>query len=233
MIQKERFLLGLIGLALAISPAVAAPVAEAERLFTAAELRADFTAMYEGLQSAAFNLYAFTPKAELDKAYRDILASLKKPMTLLKAQIRFEEFASLVHMGHARVSFPYAVWTKRLKDGGKAFPFGIRVVEGKTLIAQNQSGLDELARGDEIVKLNGSSMSEWLKRTERHVSAETPYMAHSLMEYDFPMYLWVELGDVDAFDLVVRKADGKTQKVRVPARTGAEMKTFAASQPPA
>lgn len=236
MFQKNSvlFLSGFIGLILAASPALAAdPVAEAERLFTPAELRADFTAMYEGLQSAPFNLCAFTPRAELDKAYREILAGLEKPMSLLKAQTRFEEFASLIHMGHARVNFPYAIWTKRLKDGGKAFPFGIRVVDGKTMIAQNQSGLAEISRGDEIVKINGTSMADWLKRTERHVSAETPYMAHSLMEYDFPMYLWVELGDADGFDLVVRKVDGKTQKVRVPARTGAEMKEFAASQPPA
>jgi C-terminal processing protease CtpA/Prc len=235
MIRKKGGLLlsGLIGVTLTVSPVSAEPVAEPERLFTPAELRADFTAMYEGLQSAAFNLYAFTPKAELDRAYGEIRESLKKTMTLLKAQIRFEEFAALVHMGHARVSFPYAVWTKHLKEGGKAFPFGIRVVEGKTFIAQNQSGVHEIARGDEITKLNGVRMSDWLKRAERHVSAETPYMAHSLMEYDFPMYLWLELGDVADFELVLRKPGGKTQKVRAPARTGTEMKTFAASQPPA
>jgi C-terminal processing protease CtpA/Prc len=162
-----------------------------------------------------------------------MLAGLNKPMTLLKGQIRFEEFASLVHMGHARVSFPYAIWTKYLKEGGRAFPFAIRVVDGKTTIAQNHSGIEAIARGDEIVKLNGATMKEWLKRTERHVSAETPYMAHSLMEYDFPMYLWVELGEIAGFDLVLRKADGKTLKVHASARTGAEMKTFATAQPPA
>lgn len=232
MIQKFRFLAGLIGLMLLAAPALANPVAEAERLFTPAELRADFTAMYEGLQSAAFDLFAFTPKAKLDRTFQEILSSLEKPMTLLKAQIRFEEFASLVQMGHARVNFPYAVWTKHLSDGGKGFPLSIRVVAGKTMVAQNQSGLDEIGRGDELVKLNGVPMPEWLKRTERHVSAETPYMAHSLMEYDFPMYLWVELGEVADFDILLRKPGGKTLKLRVPARTGAEMKTFAAAQPP-
>ncbi len=223
---------GVIGLWLIASPAFGMTAPDAKRLFTPAELRADFTAMYQSLKSAAYNLYAFTPKAVLDRSYRETLAALKKPMTLFKAQIRFEEFLSLVHMGHARVSFPYAVWSQYLKDGGTAFPFTIRVIEEKTTIAQNQSGTDEIARGDEIVEMNGIKMSHWLKRAERHVSAETPYMAHSLMEYDFPMYVWVELGEVPGFDLVLRKPDGKTRKVRVPARTSTEMKTFAATQPP-
>lgn len=228
-----KCLSGLIGMVLSAWPAVAEPVSAPPRRFTPAELRADFTAMYKGLQSAAYDLYAFTPKAELDRAYRDTLARLNKPMTMLKAQIRFEEFASLVHMGHARVAFPYAVWGQYLKEGGKAFPFTIRVVEGKTTIALNQSGLEAIARGDEILEMNGAKMPDWLNRGERHVSAETPYMAHSLMEYDFPMYLWVELGEVAGFDLVLRKADGKTLKVRAPARTATEMKVFAAAQPPA
>ena len=58
-------------------------------------------------------------------------------------------------------------------------------------------------------------------------------MAHSLMEFDFSIYLWVELGETPAFDLMVRKFDGKTREVRVPARTSAEMKAFAAAQPAA
>jgi C-terminal processing protease CtpA/Prc len=222
-----------LGVASAGWPALAEKVPDAQHRFTPFELRADFTAMYQGLQSAAFNLYAFTPKAELDRVYRETLAGLNKPMTLLETQIRFEEFASRARMGHTRVDFPRAVWAQYLKDGGKAFPIAIRVVDGKTIVARNQSGIDAIARGDEILEINGTRMEDWLKRTERHVSAETPYMAHSLMEFDFPIYLWVELGETTGFGLVLRKSDGKTLKMRVPARTSTEMKTFAAVQPPA
>ena len=110
MIQKVT-MLAVIGMTVTTSRALAEP------RFTPSELRGDFTAMYQGLQSAAFDLYAFTTKAVLDRAYRDILAGLKKPMTLFKAQIRFEEFASLVRMGHIRVDFPRSVWEQYLKDG--------------------------------------------------------------------------------------------------------------------
>jgi len=237
MIQRTAFafsrLVFLLAIASVISPVFAERKSDTQQRFTPSELRADFTAMYQGLQSAAFDLYAFTPKTELDRAYRDTLTGLNKPMTLLEAQIRFEEFASLVRMGHTRVDFPRAIWTQYLEDGGKAFPLAIRVVDGKTIVAQNESGIDAIARGDEILEINGVRMQEWLKRTERHVSAETPYMAHSFMDFDFSIYLWVELGETAAFDLMVRKFDGKTQEVRVPALTSAEMKAFAAAQPAA
>jgi C-terminal processing protease CtpA/Prc len=200
--------------------------------FTPAVLRADFTAMYESLQSAAFDLYAFTKKPELDRAFGKILASLTKPMSFLEAQIRFQEFVALIHVGHARVDSPAGAWRQYLENGGRAFPLALRIVNGRTFIAQNRSGVESIARGDEIVKLNGRSMPEWLQRTERHVSAETPYMAHSLMEFDFPMYLWVEAGTAANLDLVVRKGNVKTQSLTLPARTQAEMKEYAATQPP-
>lgn len=233
MAMKSKLkLMACLGLTLGATWALAQQPPDQPRRFTPAELRADFTALYEGLQSAAFDLYAFTPRAKLDQAYHETLARLDKPMTLFQAQIRFEEFASLIHMGHARVDLPRAVWTKHLKDGGKAFPLSIRVVDDKVFVAQNKSGLEEILAGDQILEMNGAKMNDWLKRTERHVSAETPYMAHSLMEFDFPIYVWVELPNVDEFRLTLRKSNGKTQKVRMPARTSAEMKSFAAVQPP-
>jgi hypothetical protein len=91
------------------------------------------------------------------------------------------------------------------------------------LWAGNLSDSTAIALGDEILALNGVRMNRWLERTERHVSAETPYMAHSLMEYDFPIYLWLELGAAETFDIETRSADGRRHRLQLPAR----------SQPPA
>src|ERR1700733_3207785 len=71
--------------------------------FTPEELRADFAQMYRGLQAAHFNLYAFTPKRDLDKRYAQLLRQIDGPMTLLQAKILFELFAADVRMGHTRV----------------------------------------------------------------------------------------------------------------------------------
>jgi C-terminal processing protease CtpA/Prc len=74
-------------------------------------------------------------------------------------------------------------------------------------------------------------MSSWLKRTERHVSAETPYMANSLMEYDFAIYLWVELGAVDGFDIVTRRGASPQRSTHLPARSAEQMEAARRAQP--
>lgn len=206
--------------------------AEPEKQYSPAELRADFTAMYQGLKSGAFDLFAFTPQPVMDTAFRRELKRLDRPMTKLEAEIRFEAFAALAHQGHARVDAPYAAWEARRAAGGRAFPLAIRVADGRVYVARNASGLGEIAPGDELLAMNGQSMPAWLQRAERHVSAETPRMAHSLMEYDFPVYVWIELGDPDGFDIRLRKPDGRVLALRLPARTRAEMTAAAAKAPP-
>jgi hypothetical protein len=208
-------------------------VADKDRLYTPAQLRADFERMYHGLQSAHVDLYAFTPKPELDRRYRQLYSQLNHPLTLLQAKVQFEQFAAAVHMGHTRVDSPASDWRKNRADGGKGFPLAIRVVNGRVYVAENLSGVDAIKPGDEIVSMGGQSAQQWLKRTEQHVSAETSYMADSLMEYDFPIYLWVELGPVDGFDVVMRHGGANLHNVRVPALTSAQMEAFRAQQPPA
>jgi hypothetical protein len=90
--------------------------------------------------------------------------------------------------------------------------------------------VNAIAPGDEIIALDGVGMQRWLERAERHVSAETPYMAHSLMEYDFAIYVWIELGDVASFAVTVRKPGGESVSLKLPACTLAQMKASAAAQ---
>jgi hypothetical protein len=200
-----------------------------DKVFTPDQVRADFGEMYEDLQEAHYDLYAFAPKPEFDALYRKTRASFDKPLTLFEIENRFELFAAAAHMGHTRIDFPYGLWADYLKGSGRAFPFDIRVVDGKAYVVRNHSGLDVVVPGDEIVLLNGAPMAQWLARTRAHVSAETDYMADSILEYDFPMYLWVELGDLARYDILFRNAGHLT----VPGRTGGEMKAFDAHQPPA
>jgi hypothetical protein len=206
---------------------MAAPLHAAERVFTPQELKADFAALYSGLQAAHYDLYAFTPKAALDKEYQRTLAGLDRPMTLFEAQTRFQLFTAQAHMGHTRVEGQRAAYRQYRAAGGKAFPLQLRIAGDRVYVASNMSGLSTISIGDEILEMNGKPMAQWLARVERHVSAESAYMAGSLLEYDFPLHLWVELGPMESFALKLPNA-GHAQ---VPARTRDEMKAFAAAQP--
>jgi C-terminal processing protease CtpA/Prc len=204
----------------------------ATRLYSPEELREDLDQMYRGLQAAHFDLYAFTTKAELERRYRQTRASLRQPLTLLQAKTQFQLFAAAVRMGHTRVDSPAAEWRRYRKDGGKGFPLQIRIVDEHVYIAENLSGLDGIKPGDEIKRMDGQSMQQWLARTERHVSAETTAMAHSLMEYDFAMYVWLELGAAEGFDIAIARSGAPPHRLRLPARTGAQMDAARAAQPP-
>lgn len=83
-----------------------------------------------------------------------------------------------------------------------------------------------------ILSINGKPMSEWLTKTARHVSADTPYIAHSLLEFWFPKYLWLELGEIDQFRLRLRREGQKARNIIVPARTVSEMKASARERKP-
>ena len=202
-----------------------------EARFAPEALRADFDQMYRGLKAAHFDLYAFTPRAELDRRYAQVRGTIDRPMTKLEAKIVFELFAAEVRMGHTRIDSPTAEWNSYRKSGGRGFPLSIRIVDGRVYVAGNLSGLDGIEAGDELVRLNGQSLPSWLERTEKHVSAETSYMAHSLMEYDFAIYLWVELGAVDAFDIVTRRGALPARSSHLPARSSEEMEAARRLQP--
>jgi Peptidase family S41 len=222
----------LIGVVLCMAVASSAAQPAAERsAFTPDELRADFAQMYLGLKSAHFDLYAFTPQRELDRSYERLLGQIDRPMNRFEAKLLFELFAADVRMGHTRIDSPTADWNAYRKGGGKGFPLQIRIIDGRTYVAKNLSGVDAVRPGDEIVRLNGQNMQQWLRRTERHVSAETAYMAHSLMDYDFAIYLWVELGPVDGFEIVVRRAGSPARQIHLPARTLTEMEAARLLQP--
>jgi hypothetical protein len=222
---------GFIGAVLCMAAASSAAEPAERAVFTPEELRADFAQMYRGLKSAHFDLNAFTPQRELDRSYARRLGQIDRPMNRFEAKVLFELFAAEVRMGHTRIDSPTAEWNAYRKGGGKGFPLQIRIVDGRTYVAKNLSGVDAVRPGDEITRLNGQNMQQWLRRTERHVSAETAYMAHSLMDYDFAIYLWVELGAVDGFEIRVRQAGSPARELHLPARTSAEMEAARLLQP--
>jgi hypothetical protein len=219
-------------LSITVGASAASPSAE-PTAFSPEELRADFAQMYRGLKAAHVDLYAFTPKRQLDGRYAQLLGHINRPMTSFEAKVLFELFAAEVRMGHTRVDSPTSEWNAYRKSGGKGFPLQIRIVDDRVYVAENLSGLDAIRPGDEITRLDGQTMAHWLRRTERHVSAETSIMAHSIMEYDFAIYLWVEVGAADGFDIAIRRASSAAQRMRLPARTATEMDAASHRQPAA
>ena len=212
-----------------------APAAET-RLCTPEDVGSDLDAMYRRLQLDAFDLNAFTPKPDLDRTYQQLragLAASDRPMSRFEVQTQLQLLAAAAHQGHARVDGASAAWADYRKGGGRAFPLSVRIVDGRVYVARNLSGIARIRPGDEILTINGAPASQWLERTRRHVSAETPALADSILDYDFPIYLWVEAGPQTAFQVSVKPSDAAAFELQLPAQTAGEMAANEAGQPAA
>ena len=185
--------------------------------------QADLEALYNGLQSGHFDLFSHRSREDYDVRFAEVKSSLKTPMTRFELLLALQKFTAYGNVAHARIDFPSEVYGSFRENGGKAFPIYLRIVDGRAYVAENYSGVNEVALGDEILSIDGEPMALWLDRTARYISADTPYIAHSFLEFTFPMYLWVELGERERFTLGIRKNDGQSTTVRIPALSYEEL----------
>jgi len=205
---------------LALAPA---GIASQPELIPVAVLKEDFAALYAGLANAHYDLYAHRSKAEYDRLFEEMLADLDSPLTHHEAEVSFQRFVAYGNVAHARIGYDRASYDEYREQGGKVLPVYLRIIDGRSWVEANYSGNRALEAGSEIVAINGTPMSDWLERTSRYLSADTPYIAHSLLEFQFPMYLWEEAGAIDTFSLEILGGDGQQRTIRVPALTVEEI----------
>ncbi|MEA1672075.1 S41 family peptidase [Nitrospirillum sp. BR 11163] len=226
--------IGCFILGMAMACATATAQISPEPTYPAADVRADMDTLYRRLQADAFDLYAFTPKADMDRLHRQLRTDITTPLTRAQAEARLELLAAAAHQGHTRVEGVYATWAAYQKAGGLAFPLAVRIKEGRIYIARNLSDRAQLAPGDQILAIDGVPVTTWLTRLRRHISAETPALADSILEYDFPLYLWVATGARPAFKVIVKPAGASVpDTVTLTARTKVDMASTSQSRPPA
>ncbi|MEJ2515859.1 MAG: S41 family peptidase [Gammaproteobacteria bacterium] len=232
MTQPYRILAPLVLLlgALFSLPVPASEETDWTEAIPADVVREDFAALYESLQSAHADLFAQRSRAEYDARYRATLATLITPMTRFEVQVAFQEFVAFGNVAHARIAFPEAAYEAFREQGGRTFPVFPRFVDGRAYVGDNYSRDARIRAGDEIVAINGVPMGDWLARTAKHVSADTPYIAHSLLEFTFPRYLWLELGEVEDFTLTLGR-DGRLIEFTIDATSRDAQRAAAAALP--
>jgi hypothetical protein len=211
--------------------APAASAGQAERLFSPQEIAEDFRDLYRQLQEAHRDLYVNVSRAEYDTLFRRMLAEIRSPETASRTAVRFQRFVAFGRIAHARIDAVVQDFAAYRANGGRIFPLLLRIRQGRPFVVQNLSGIHAVRPGDEIVAINGRPASWWLTKAWESLSADTPYMAHTLLEFRFAHHLWLELGPVERFNLTLHR-DGQRLEVAVPARTRPEMTAASLSQPP-
>ncbi|ATQ41547.1 S41 family peptidase [Caulobacter mirabilis] len=212
---------------------VSSPVTAAETVYPVAAVRADFAALYDGLKEAHYDLYAHRSKAEYDRLHAEMLRGLDRPMTKAEVEERFQRFAAYGRIAHAVILSEHDGWEAYRKAGGRAFPFQIRPVGDRVYVGEMLTTQTGVTPGDELLSIDGRQIAEWIERVSRSASADTPYMTGALLEASFPRRLWLEVGPREAFDISVRKPDGESATLRMPATTRNEAAAAEAARPAA
>lgn len=201
----------------------AASAAQEEPVFSPEDLRSDFSTLYETMKAAHYDINAETPQSVLDQRFEEMLAAIDAPMSRSEAAIYFQTFLAEIRHGHARIDFPIEYWVNWRENGGGALPIDIRIRDGRVWLSDHQTGLASIERGDEILALNGEPNPIWLSRLTRHLSAETPDLAYSLLESYLPVLFLVEYPDAEAVTLRLRKPYGREEDFTLPLVTSEDM----------
>ncbi|MEM1180043.1 MAG: S41 family peptidase [Acidobacteriota bacterium] len=203
--------------------------------FTPEQLREDFTTLYGQLEEAHFNLYVHASKADYDARFKADLAALDRPLDSFETATTFQRFMAFGRIGHARIDTPSGAYGDYRAGGGTAPPFFFRVIDGRVLVTESYAAPGQepaLRAGDEILTLDGQPMSSWLERLRGHISAESAYMADSLLEFWFPRLLWLEDGERASYTLEIRGADAEAPRtVTAAALTQEQIRSGSADAP--
>ena len=226
--KKSALALVMAGAALVL--AVSPSKASEDRLPIAA-VRAELAAAYDALNSASYDLFAHRDEAAY-RAFRDeLIRSVDRPLSHQETAILLQRLTAYARIGHARIDAPIAGFMTQLFAGGRVLPVFIRVDSGRARLTQSADASGRFTAGDEIVSINHEAAGVWLERLGGYVSAERPYMTHTLMEESFPILLGFALGDVDSVTLTVRKPSGAIVSGDVPAVTLAQRAEILSAHP--
>ena len=201
-----------------------------EQQYSVEVLKQDLKHLYEGLQSAHYDLYVNTPKAEFDAAYQETLQQLNGPMSKSQVEVLFQKLAARSHIAHTRIDLPSQAFAAFRESGGLSFPIYIKIKQGKVYITENYSGIDDITVGDELLKLNGEPIDAVLNRLRLYLSADTEVMGNGFLEFSLPHLMWLEFGALDSYKLSV-KTKSRVRQFTVPGKTREDITKIAETQP--
>ena len=200
-------------------------------VYTPEQIRADFAFMYEGLQSANFDLHAFTERSEFENRYREFSDGFDQPMTKFDTEVAFQQFAALARQAHTRVESDFSGFFAYLGEGGTMFPLDVAVEDGQLLVTGNSSGVIEIVPGDRITAISGEPVADLLPRLIAHLSAESPDFAYVLLEMYMPLVIWLELGRADVSSVTIEHANGTKGTYNILAASDGEQSPGKSEEP--
>lgn len=185
-------------------------------IYSAELLRQDFAQLYETLKAAHADLFVEVSKADYDARYVEMRRQLDRSLPRDKALLRFQEFVAFGRVAHARIDEAGTLFERHREAGGKYLPLALRIRHGRAYVSHYNG--DALRPGDEITAVDGVAIADLLQAMRRHQSADTDYLAHTMLEWQFPRLLWQLYPDRDQLRIQFRR-DGGVREAALPTIT--------------
>lgn len=206
----------------------AQPTSE-QTCFKASTIKADFAELYSKLKAAHYDMFAHVSETQYDQWFRQMNLDITACLTQEQASIYFQKFVSRGRVAHAKIDLPTHLYIEHRNSAGKLFPFYVKS-DGKAVwISENLSGQPEIKAGDQIISINGLAMTELMPKLRLYSSADTDRMFGGFLEFYLGMFIWLELGEQDQYQLTLKQEDQQIE-LTVDAITLEQQKLNAAKQ---
>lgn len=137
---------------------------------SAEDLKADVAIMRSALEEAHPGIYRYTPKAEMDRAFDALTASLTEPITALDLYKRTCPVVAKIKCGHTGVLLPPDIRKSLLSDN--LFPAELKLIKGNLYIREGLTPESSPYTGWRIDRINGKSSAEVVKTLLRARSGD-------------------------------------------------------------
>ncbi len=186
-----------------------------DRLFSVAQLRADFALLQRALEEAHPGLYRYHPRDSVSHWFEATRQQLTRPMTELQFRRMIEPTVDRVGCGHTDLFSSKAFAKYRRKHPLRAFPVGIFVLNNRLFVRENYSTDTTVRRGTEILAVNGRATGTLLPQFYRYISSDgynqtfKPYILNTGV---FSTYYALAVGtDTTAQQLTLRDSTGRVR----------------------
>lgn len=181
--------------------------------FSQAQVLKDISNLYQSLIETHYNPYAYISNNQLKQQYQTLKSQITKPSySLIETTKLYQQLVSSINNGHTEIDFPAASYIEYAESGGTLFPLEISLEDNKAFIRANHSTQSSIAKGAELVKINGQPINDVLKNIYPLISAERLYFKNAKLEiYTFPRYYWYAYGQQDSFTVTVSDKHAETQ----------------------
>lgn len=191
-------------LLLLTTPSVSGTAEAAAELWSAESVQEEFDELYRKLRASHYDLFANRPREEYDAEFELMYGTFSRSMTRAEIQEQFQRFVALGNVAHAKIDPSVDAWERFRDDGGRAFPAYFRVIDDRVFVNEVAGG-HALSVGDEVQSVDGTPALAWLAVLRAQVSADSDYLAHTLMENLLPLLVWQEWGERERFSLSVMR----------------------------